>query len=150
MLTHVWLIQSRHKPLWSFSFWLLMPSYASFNVALSLCMIMAVIARLVGHSQSLLALVLYWVWALLVHPTPKNQVVPICPPYIPISNLLFQSTFDLLLSILQIKLFLVLCENWSVKLSRTRWHTLFFSFLKIWHCGSLMLSCYACKLWVGH
>jgi hypothetical protein len=53
----------------------------------------------------LLALVLYWVWALLVHPTPKNQVVPLCPPYIPISNLLFQSTFDLLLSILQIKLF---------------------------------------------
>jgi hypothetical protein len=27
------------------------------------------------------------------------------PPYIPISNLLFQSTFDLLLSILQIKIF---------------------------------------------
>jgi hypothetical protein len=29
-----------------------MPSYASFNVALSLCMIMAVIALLVGRSQS--------------------------------------------------------------------------------------------------
>jgi hypothetical protein len=28
-----------------------MPSYASFNVALSLCMIMAVIALLVGRSQ---------------------------------------------------------------------------------------------------
>jgi hypothetical protein len=78
----------------------------------------------------LLALILYWVWALLMHPTPKNQVVPMCPPYIPISNLLFQSTFDLLLSILQIKLFLVLCENWSVKLSRTWWHTLFFLILK--------------------
>jgi hypothetical protein len=52
MLTHVRLIQSRHKPLWSFSFWLLMPSYASFNAALSLCMIMAVIALLVGRSQS--------------------------------------------------------------------------------------------------
>jgi hypothetical protein len=52
MLTHVWLIQSRHKPLRSFSFWLLMPSYASFNVALSLCMIIAVIALLVGRSQS--------------------------------------------------------------------------------------------------
>jgi hypothetical protein len=38
----------------------------------------------------LLAFVLYWVWALLVHATPKNQVIPMCPPYIPISNLLFQ------------------------------------------------------------
>jgi hypothetical protein len=51
MLTHVRLIQSRHKPLWSFSFWLLMLFYASFHVALSLCMIMAVIALLVGCSQ---------------------------------------------------------------------------------------------------
>jgi hypothetical protein len=29
-----------------------MPSYASFNIALSLCMIMAVIALLVGRSES--------------------------------------------------------------------------------------------------
>jgi hypothetical protein len=53
MLTCVRLIRSHHKPLWSFSFWLLMSSYASFNVALSLCMIMAIIALLVGRSQSL-------------------------------------------------------------------------------------------------
>jgi hypothetical protein len=26
----------------------------------------------------LLALILYWVWALLVHPTPKNQVILLC------------------------------------------------------------------------
>jgi hypothetical protein len=51
-LQHVWLIQSRHKPLWSFSFWLLMLFYASFNDVLSLCMIMTVIALLVGCSQS--------------------------------------------------------------------------------------------------
>jgi hypothetical protein len=38
----------------------------------------------------LLALVLYWVWALLVHSTPKNQVIPMFPPNIPISNLPFQ------------------------------------------------------------
>jgi hypothetical protein len=49
-LQHVWLIQSSHKPLWSFSFWLLMPFYASLNDVLSLCMIMAVIALLVGRS----------------------------------------------------------------------------------------------------
>jgi hypothetical protein len=49
-LKHVGLIQSRHKPLWSFSFWLLMPFYAPLNDVLSLCMIMAVIALLVGRS----------------------------------------------------------------------------------------------------
>jgi hypothetical protein len=53
---HVWLIQSRHKPLWSFIFWLFMPFYASLNVALSLCMIMAIIALLVGRSQSFASL----------------------------------------------------------------------------------------------
>jgi hypothetical protein len=49
-LQHVWLIHSHHKPIWSFSFWLLMPFYASLNDVLSLCMIMAVIALLVGRS----------------------------------------------------------------------------------------------------
>jgi hypothetical protein len=72
--------------------------------------------------------------------------LPKCPPYIPISNLLFQSTFDLLLSTLQIKHLLVLYENWSVKLSRTGWHTLLFLILKNLTLWSLMLSCYACKL----
>jgi hypothetical protein len=47
------------------------------------------LSQLVAPSL-LLALILYWVWALLVHPTPKNQVIPMCPPYMPISNLLFQ------------------------------------------------------------
>jgi hypothetical protein len=51
-LQHVRLIQSRHKPLWWFYFWILMPFYASLNDVLSLCMIMAVIALLVGLSQS--------------------------------------------------------------------------------------------------
>jgi hypothetical protein len=51
-LQHIWLLQILHKPLWSFSFWLLMPIYASLNDVLSLCMIMAVIALLVGRSQS--------------------------------------------------------------------------------------------------
>jgi hypothetical protein len=30
-LQYVWLLQSHHKPLWSFGFWLMMPLYASFN-----------------------------------------------------------------------------------------------------------------------
>jgi hypothetical protein len=51
-LQHVWLLKSRHKPLWSFGFWLVMPFYASLNDVLLLCMIMAIIALLVGRSQS--------------------------------------------------------------------------------------------------
>jgi hypothetical protein len=51
-LTTYLTLKSRHKPLWSFSFWLLIPFYASLNVALSLCMIMAIFALLVGRSQS--------------------------------------------------------------------------------------------------
>jgi hypothetical protein len=42
------------------------------NNVLLLCMIMAVIALLVGRSQSF-AIHLYWEGILLVHPTPKNQ-----------------------------------------------------------------------------
>jgi hypothetical protein len=53
-------------------FWLVISLYALINNFLSLCMIMAVIALLVGRSQSLASLHLYWVWALLVHPTPKK------------------------------------------------------------------------------
>jgi hypothetical protein len=60
-------LTSRHKPLWWFGFWLMLPLYALFNDVLSLCMIMAVIALLVGRSQSLS-------WSLCMHPTPKNQV----------------------------------------------------------------------------
>jgi hypothetical protein len=52
MLTHVDYKISHLKPLWSLGFWLVMPLYASLNDVLSLCMIMAVIALLVGRSQS--------------------------------------------------------------------------------------------------
>jgi hypothetical protein len=89
-LQHVWLLQIRHKPLWSFGFWLVMPFYASFNDVLSLCMIMAVIALLVGRSQSFASPHFVLSMSSLVHPTPKNQVIPMCSPYIPINNLLFQ------------------------------------------------------------
>jgi hypothetical protein len=105
MFTHVRLIQSRHKPLWSFSLWLLMPFYASFNVALSLCMIMAVIALLVGRSQSFASPHFVLSMSSTCASNSQKPSMPMSPPYIPISNLLFQSTFDLLLSIFRIKLF---------------------------------------------
>jgi hypothetical protein len=56
VLTTCLTLTSHHKPLWSFGFWLVMPFYASFNDALSLCMIMAVITLLVGRSQSFASL----------------------------------------------------------------------------------------------
>jgi hypothetical protein len=49
-LHHVWLQTSLLKPLWSFGFWLVIPLYALVNNVLSLCMIMTVIALLVGRS----------------------------------------------------------------------------------------------------
>jgi hypothetical protein len=70
--TMLWLWTSHLKPLWSFSFWLVISLYSLINNDLLLCMIMAVIALLVGRSQSLASLHLYWVWALLVHPTSKK------------------------------------------------------------------------------
>jgi hypothetical protein len=57
MLTPCFTLTSCHKPLWSFGFWLVIPLYALVNNVLSLCMIMAVIALLVGRSQSLLAFI---------------------------------------------------------------------------------------------
>jgi hypothetical protein len=56
MLTTCLTLTICHKPLWSFVFWLVMPFYASFNDVLSLCMIMAVIALLVGRSESFTSL----------------------------------------------------------------------------------------------
>jgi hypothetical protein len=63
------------KPLWPFGFWLVIPLYALVNNVLSLCMIVAIIALLVGRSQSFASLHLYWEGILLVHPTPKTKVL---------------------------------------------------------------------------
>jgi hypothetical protein len=108
-LHHVLTTNQSLKPLWSFGFWLMISLYSLVNNVLSLCMIMAVIAHLVGRSRSFASLHLYWEGILLVRPTTKNQVFPTCPPYLPISNLLFQvysSRFYL-----SSKLNFLLCEN---------------------------------------
>jgi hypothetical protein len=110
-LQYVWLLQSRHKPLWSFGFWLVMPFYSSCNDVLSLCMIMAVIALLVGRSQSFASP--HFVLSMSSTRASNSQK----PSYSNVSTIhtylqfAIPSTFELLLSILQIKLFLVLCEN---------------------------------------
>ena len=61
--------------------------YAFINNVLSLCMIMAIIALLVGRFQSFASLHLYWAGMLLVHPTPKSQTCHLCPPYLPICGI---------------------------------------------------------------
>jgi hypothetical protein len=73
ILTPCLTLTSRIKPLWSFGFWLVISLYVLVNNVLSLCMIMAVIALLVGRSQSFASLHQYWEGILLVHPTPNNQ-----------------------------------------------------------------------------
>jgi hypothetical protein len=105
MLTTCLTLTSRHKPLWSFSFWLVMPFYASLNDVLSFCIIMAVIALLVGCSQSFASPHFVLSMSSTRASNSQKPSMPMCPPYIRISNLLFQSTIDLLLSILRIKLF---------------------------------------------
>jgi hypothetical protein len=109
MLTPCLTLTSRLNPLRSFGFWLVIPLYSLVNNVLSLCMIMAVIALLVGRSQSFASIHLYWEGILLMYPTTKNQVISKCPPYLPISNLLFQvHSFCFYLSS---KLNFLLCEN---------------------------------------
>jgi hypothetical protein len=88
-----------------------MPFYALVNDVLSLCMIMAVIALLVGRSQSFASP--HFVLSMSSTRASNSQK----PSYSNVSTIhtyyqfAIPSTFDLLLSILQIKLFLVLCEN---------------------------------------
>jgi hypothetical protein len=90
-LTTCLTLTSRHKPLWSFGFSLVIPLYASVNDVLSLCMIMAVIALLVGHSQYFASLHFVLRGNTSRASNSQKPSFPMCPPYLPISNLLFQS-----------------------------------------------------------
>jgi hypothetical protein len=81
-------LTSCHKPLWSFGFWLVMPLYASFNDVLSLCMIMAIIALLVGRSQSFASLHFLLSMSSTHASNSQKPCLQMCPPYIPTSILL--------------------------------------------------------------
>jgi hypothetical protein len=90
MLTTCLTLPCHHKPLWSFDFWLVIPLYASVYDVLSLCMIMAVIALLVGRSQSFASLHFVLRGNTFRASNSQNLSFPMCPQYLPISNLLFQ------------------------------------------------------------
>jgi hypothetical protein len=83
-------LTSRHKPLWSFGFWLVIPLYASVYDVLSLCTIMAVIAPLVGRSQSFTSL--HFVLSMSSTRASNSQKPSFSnvSTIIPISNFLFQ------------------------------------------------------------
>jgi hypothetical protein len=91
MLTTCLTLTSHHKPLWSFGFWLVIPLYASVNDVLSLCMIMTVIALLVGRSQSFASLHFVLRGNTSYASNSQKPSFRMCPPYLPISNLLFQA-----------------------------------------------------------
>jgi hypothetical protein len=79
MLTTYLTLTSHHKPLWSFGFWLVMPHYACFNVVLSLCMIMAVIALLVGSSQYFASLRFVLSMSSTHASNSQKPSLPMCP-----------------------------------------------------------------------
>jgi hypothetical protein len=144
MLTTCLTLTSHHKPLWSFGFWLVIPLYASVNNVLSLCMIMTVIALLVGRSQSFSSL--HFVLRENTYRASNSQKLsfPMCLPYLPISNLLFQAHSSCFLSILQIKLF-VMWKLVSKALTNLTAHFTFIAFNKF-YIVALLCWHYACKL----
>jgi hypothetical protein len=73
-LQHVWLLPSLHKPPWSFSFWFLMPFYAFLMMFCRFAWLWPFLLSYLVAPSLLLALILYWVWALLVHPTQKTKL----------------------------------------------------------------------------
>jgi hypothetical protein len=91
MLTTCLNLPSRHKPLWSFGFWLVIPLYDLVNNVLLLCMIMAIIALLVGRSQSFASLHFVLRGNTSRASNSQKPKFPMFPPYLPISNLLFQA-----------------------------------------------------------
>ena len=111
--------------------------YALVNNALSLCMIMDIIALLVGLSQSIASLHLYWVWSLLVHPTPKKpKFCQMCPLYLPNSLLLFQSRFSALSSFKPKMLYVKIV---SKALTNLMAHFIFLLIRSLNHCDYLMV-----------
>jgi hypothetical protein len=82
MLTTCLTLPSHHNPLWSFGFWLVIPLYASVNDVLSLCMIMAIIALLVGRSQSFASLHFELRRNTSRASNSQKPSFPMCPPYI--------------------------------------------------------------------
>jgi hypothetical protein len=94
-----------------FGFWLVIPHYALVYDVLSLCMIMAVIALLVGRSKSFARL--HFVLSMSSTRTSNSQKpsLPMCPPYIPIRILLFQVHFTCFYLSFKLNSFLVLCQN---------------------------------------
>jgi hypothetical protein len=145
MLTTCLTLTSHHKPLWSFGFWIVMPLYSSVNDVSSICMIIAVIALLVGHSQSFSSL--HFVLRGNTSRASNSQKPSLfqCVYRTYLLTIAIPNTFVLFLSILQIKLFGVMWKLVSKALINLMAH---FTFLIFNNFDIVALLCwrYACKL----
>jgi hypothetical protein len=117
MLTPCLTLTSRHKPLWSFGFWLVIPLYASVDDVLSLCMIMAVIAFLVGRSQSFASLHFVLRGNTSHASNSQKPSFPMSPLYIPMHGI---------------------CKPFQVNFHVLPFKKIFKILFILWHCFQLM------------
>jgi hypothetical protein len=127
-----------------------MPFYASLNDALSLCMIMAIFALLIGRSQSFASP--YFVLSMSSTHASNSQKpsIPMCPPYIPISNLLFQIHLTCFYLSFELNFFGVMRKLVSKALTNLMAHltSLVFKILTLWlFYVEVMLA--SCKLGIS-
>jgi hypothetical protein len=91
MFTTCLTLTSHHMPLWSFGFWLVIPLYTLVNDGLSLCMIMAVIALLVGRSQSIASLHFVLRGNTSHASNSQKPSFPMCPWYVSNVSIIFDA-----------------------------------------------------------
>jgi hypothetical protein len=105
---------------------------------------MAIIALLVSHFQSFASLHLYWVWALLVHPTPKNPKFAKSVHHIYLLASLLSQVIPHASSSFQIKM-LVMRKLVSKALTNLMAHFIFLHIINLNHCDYLV-RLYACQI----
>ena len=111
--------------------------YVLVNNASSLCLIMSIIALLVGRYQSFANLHLYWVWVLLVHPTPKNQSFAKSVHYIYLIACFYSKARFLLYTLSNQE-----CFMWKIvskALTNLMVHFIFLLIRSLNHCDYLMM-----------
>jgi hypothetical protein len=99
------------------------------------------------RSQSFASLHLYWVWALLMHPTPKNPKFSKSVHHIYLlASFLFQVYSSCFYLSFKLKMF-AMRKLVSKALMNLMAHFIFLHIRNLNHCDYLM-KLYACKLWV--
>ena len=99
-------------------------------------MIMSIIVSWFGCSQSFASLHLYWVWVLLVHPTPKNQSFAKSVHYIYLIACCYSKASFLLYSL---KPKMIYVKIVSKALTNLMAHFIFLLIRSLNHCDYLMM-----------